>query len=174
MILTAIFAPILAPYDPYETSFLEQLEPPSREPLARHRCFRTRRSVALDLWLADGAARLALALRSLAARSGALLGVIGAYFGGKVDLFLERVMDVLISFPLLILALAVVSALGNNDVNVIVAITIPIIPRVARVIRASALSIRQMHVRRGGALHRRRLILGSCRSTCCRTSWRRS
>jgi peptide/nickel transport system permease protein len=53
-------------------------------------------------------------------------------------------MDVLISFPLLILALAVVSALGNSDTNVILAITIPIIPRVARVIRSSALSIRQM------------------------------
>jgi len=53
-------------------------------------------------------------------------------------------MDILMSFPLLILALAVVTALGNNDTNVIVAITIPIIPRVARVIRASALSIRQM------------------------------
>jgi peptide/nickel transport system permease protein len=74
---------------------------------------------------------------------GALLGVISAYFGGRVDLFLERLMDVLISFPLLILALAVVTALGNNDTNVIIAITIPIIPRVARVIRSSALSIRR-------------------------------
>jgi peptide/nickel transport system permease protein len=75
---------------------------------------------------------------------GALLGVVSAYFGGKIDLLLERLMDVLISFPLLILALAVVTALGNNDTNVIIAITIPIIPRVARVIRSSALTIRRM------------------------------
>jgi peptide/nickel transport system permease protein len=74
---------------------------------------------------------------------GALLGVTSAYFGGKIDLLLERLMDILISFPLLILALAVVTALGNNDTNVILAITIPIVPRVARVIRAASLSIRQ-------------------------------
>ena len=132
---------ILAPYDPYETSFLDQLEPPSwshwlgtdafgRDVLSRL-IYGARTALKID-----GAALVGSSV-------GALLGVISAYFGGKVDLFLERVMDVLISFPLLVLALAVVSALGNNDVTVIVAITIPIIPRVARVIRASALSIRQ-------------------------------
>src|ERR671912_465463 len=76
--------------------------------------------------------------------AGAALGLIGAYFGGKTDLALERVMDVMISFPVIILAVAVVAALGTGTVNVIVAITIPIIPRVARVIRASGLTLREM------------------------------
>jgi peptide/nickel transport system permease protein len=80
----------------------------------------------------------------LGATGGAILGVGSAYFGGRVDLYLQRGMDVLLCFPLIILALAIVAMLGNNVPNLIVAITIPMIPRCALVIRASALSIREM------------------------------
>jgi hypothetical protein len=75
---------------------------------------------------------------------GAILGVASAYFAGRIDLFLQRVMDVFISFPLIILALAMVAILGNNLPNLITAITIPMIPRAALVIRSSALSVREM------------------------------
>src|SRR5207249_4413529 len=70
--------------------------------------------------------------------------VVGAYFGGRVDQLIERVMDVFISFPLIVIAIAVVAALGTGEdkvSNVIAAITVPIIPRVARVVRASALTV---------------------------------
>ena len=58
----------------------------------------------------------------LGATLGALIGVASAYFGGKVDLFLQRFMDLLLSFPLIILALVVVSLLGSGITNVIIAI----------------------------------------------------
>lgn len=80
----------------------------------------------------------------LGATIGALIGVASAYFGGRIDLLLQRFMDVLLSFPLIILALALVAILGNSIPNLIVAIMIPMVPRCALVIRSSALSIREM------------------------------
>ena len=75
---------------------------------------------------------------------GLVLGVGSAYFGGKTDLIFQRVMDVFMAFPLIILALAVVSIFGTGVWNVIIAITIPFIPRSARVVRSSALAIREI------------------------------
>jgi peptide/nickel transport system permease protein len=143
MLLTAIFASSIAPYEPKATSFLEQLQPPTAQHL-----------VGTDSFGRDVLSRLIYGARTalligffsafIGSSLGALLGLVSAYYGGKVDLALERLMDIVISFPVLVLALAVVSALGNGIQNVIVAITVPIIPRVARVIRASALSLREM------------------------------
>lgn len=76
--------------------------------------------------------------------AGLVLGVGSAYFGGKIDLILQRVMDILMAFPLIIMALAVVAIFGTGVQNVIVAITVPLIPRCARVVRSSALSIREV------------------------------
>src|SRR5918912_2077456 len=142
MIVTALLAGVVAPYDPYETSFLEQLKPPSAAHLLGTDAF-GRDILSRLIYGSRTALKIGFGAAFVGASLGALLGVISAYFGGMVDLLLERFMDILISFPLLILALAVVTALGNNDTNVILAITVPIVPRVARVIRASALSIRQ-------------------------------
>jgi peptide/nickel transport system permease protein len=75
---------------------------------------------------------------------GLVLGVASAYFGGWFDLVFQRVLDVLMAFPLIILALAVVSVFGTGVFNVIVAITVPLVPRCARVVRASALSVREI------------------------------
>ena len=74
---------------------------------------------------------------------GGLLGVISAYSGGTVDLLLERLMDILLAFPQLILALAIASILGPAVQNVVIAISIPIIPRAARVVRSAALSVKE-------------------------------
>ena len=76
--------------------------------------------------------------------AGLVLGVGSAYFGGKTDLILQRVFDVVMAFPLIIMALAVVAIFGTGVQNVIVAITIPLIPRCARVVRSSALAIREV------------------------------
>jgi len=143
MFLTAVFAGVIAPQDPYETSFLAQLKPPGGEHILGTDAF-GRDVFSRIVYGSRTALKIGFGAAFMGASLGALLGVISAYFGGKVYLLLERLMDLLISFPLLILALAVVSALGNNDTNVIIAITVPIIPRVARVIRSAALSIRQM------------------------------
>ena len=158
LFVVAMFPGVIAPYDPYETSFLDQLKPPSAQHLLGTDSF-GRDVFSRLVYGARTALKIGFTSAFVGSSIGALLGVISAYFGGKIDLLLERLMDILISFPLLILALAVVSALGNTDTNVIIAITIPIIPRVARVIRSSALTIRQMPyveaARCVGAVHTR-------------------
>ena len=75
---------------------------------------------------------------------GLVLGVGSAYFGGTVDLLFQRVMDVFMAFPLIILALAIVSIFGGGIDKVIIAITVPFIPRCARVVRSNALAIREI------------------------------
>jgi peptide/nickel transport system permease protein len=76
--------------------------------------------------------------------TGLVLGVGSAYFGGMIDMILQRVLDVLMAFPLIIMALAVVAIFGTGVQNVIIAITVPLIPRCARVVRSSALAIREI------------------------------
>src|SRR5947209_4325854 len=98
----------------------------------------------------------------LGATLGAVIGVTSAYFAGKVDLLIQRVMDIFLAFPLIILALAVVSILGTGIENVIMAITIPMIPRAALVARSSALAIREMpyvDAARAAGFSHRRIIL---------------
>jgi peptide/nickel transport system permease protein len=75
---------------------------------------------------------------------GGLIGLISGYAGGKTDLLSQRVMDIMQALPILVLALVLAAALGPSLPNAIVAISIPIVPRAARVIRASVLSIREM------------------------------
>jgi peptide/nickel transport system permease protein len=75
--------------------------------------------------------------------------VVSAYFGGKTDLIIQGIMDVLLSFPIIVLAITVVAVLGNNvvlgiDMNLIIAIAVPMLPRVERVVRSSALAIREL------------------------------
>jgi len=80
----------------------------------------------------------------IASLAGMVLGVGSAYFGGRLDLYLQGVLDVVMAFPLIIMALAVVAIFGTGVHNVIFAITIPLIPRCARVLRSSALAIREV------------------------------
>ena len=142
MVLTAVFADVLAPYDPHAVNQRVQFNAPS-----------------VDYWFGTDefgrdvftrivyGARIALFIGLTAAfigaTAGALLGVISAYLGGRVDLYLQRLIDVLLAFPLLILALAIVTVLGRSVPNVVLAIAIPIIPRTARIVRSNALSIKE-------------------------------
>jgi peptide/nickel transport system permease protein len=80
----------------------------------------------------------------IGATLGLVLGVASAYFGGVFDLIFQRIMDVFMAFPLIIMALAVVSIFGTGVENLIIAITIPFVPRCARVVRSSALAIREI------------------------------
>jgi len=75
---------------------------------------------------------------------GGIIGLLSGYVGGKTDLVTQRVLDILQGLPLLVLALVMSAALGPALHNVVIAISIPIIPRAARVIRSSVLSIREM------------------------------
>jgi peptide/nickel transport system permease protein len=143
MIVVAIFAGPLAPYDPLAVDFGAMLTKPS-----------TAHWLGTDAFGRDVLSRLIYGSRTallvgfgaalLGATVGAVLGVGSAYFGGRVDLYLQRLMDIFLSFPLIILALALVAILGNSIPNLIMAITVPMIPRAALVIRSSALTIREM------------------------------
>ena len=75
---------------------------------------------------------------------GGIIGLLSGYAGGKTDLIAQRLLDILQGLPLLVLALVMSAALGPSIHNVIIAISIPIVPRASRIIRASVLSIREM------------------------------
>jgi peptide/nickel transport system permease protein len=143
MFVVAAAAPWLAPYDPVAVDFGAMLGAPSQS-----------HWLGTDAYGRDVLSRLIYGSRTallvgfgsaiLGATLGAVLGVGSAYFGGRVDLYLQRLMDIFLCFPLIILALAIVAMLGNTIPNLIVAITVPMVPRCALVIRASALSIREL------------------------------
>lgn len=143
MIVAAVFADVVAPYGPYEGELTGLPTPPEPTHLLGTDSFG--RDVLSRLIYGSQTALLVGFTSSLVGSTiGLVLGVVGAYFGGKTDEIVQRLMDVLISFPLIVIAIAVVAALGPGTANVIVAVTLPVIPRVARVVRASALAIVRM------------------------------
>jgi len=148
MCVCAAFAQWVAPYDPLTVDYAAQLARPS----AAHWLGTDSFGRDVGSRIIYGA-RTALAIGFIASLLGctacAVIGVASAYFGGKTDLIIQGVMDVLLSFPIIVLAITVVAVLGNHvvlgiDVNLIIAIAVPMLPRVERVIRASALAIREM------------------------------
>ena len=146
MILAALLADRIAPYDPTAISFKDLLAPPSPEHLLGTDNF-GRDVFSRLLFGARTALLVGFTASIVGCTLGLILGIVGAYFGGRVDQIIQRLMDVLLSFPLIVIAIAVVAALGTGEdkiANVIAAITVPIIPRVSRVVRSSALSVVQM------------------------------
>ena len=143
LFLLALSAELIAPYNPVAVDFGAMLSRPGAahwlgtDAFGRDVLTRLIYGSRTALMVGFGAAVVGSTL-------GAILGVGSAFFGGKVDLYLQRLMDIFIAFPLIILALAMVAILGNTLPNLIVAITIPMIPRCALVIRSTALSIREM------------------------------
>ena len=141
--IAGLSAEWIAPYSPTANDFAAMTEPPS----AAHWLGTDQFGRDLLSRIIYGA-RTALIIGFVSAFvggfAGLVLGVGSAYFGGVIDLILQRVMDVLMAFPLIIMALAVVAIFGTGVQNVIVAITVPLVPRCARVVRASALSIREV------------------------------
>ena len=143
MILVALTAPLIAPYDPVAVDFGAMLSPPSAAHWLGTDSF-GRDVLSRLIYGSQTALIVGFGAAFIGATAGAVLGVGSAYFRGWIDLLLQRFMDIFLCFPLIILALAMVAILGNSLPNLIVAITIPMIPRCALVIRASALSIREM------------------------------
>ena len=148
MAVCAVFAPWVAPYDPLTVDYAAMLAAPSWSHWLGTDSFG--RDVGSRIIYG---ARTALAIGFIASflgsTAGAVIGVVSAYFGGKIDLIIQGVMDVLLSFPIIVLAITVVAILGNYvvlgiDVNLIFAIALPMLPRVERVVRASALAVREM------------------------------
>lgn len=142
MALTALLADVVAPYNPVQTDYGAMFAPPSAEHWLGADSF-GRDVLSRIIHGSRTALLVGFSAAFVGATLGLLIGAASGYFGGRIDMLIQRVMDVFLSFPLIILALAVVAILGTGVGKVIVAILIPMVPRAARVCRSSALAVRE-------------------------------
>lgn len=142
LVTMAIAAPALAPYSPYQRVDAGTFAPPSFQ-----------HPMGTDQFGRDILSRIILGSRStlrvsflsvvLGSGAGLLIGLTSGYFLGLYDTVVQRVVDVLQGFPIIVLALAIVATLGPSVTNVVLAIGVSISPQMARVMRSSALSVRE-------------------------------
>jgi len=141
LILTAIFADVLATHHPVRTS-TRVMVPPGAEfwlgtdNLGRDLYSRVLHGSRISL-------TVGVASTLLGAGLGGLIGLLSGYIGGRTDLVVQRLMDIMQALPILVLALVMAAALGASLTNTIIAISVVILPRAARVVRASVLAIRE-------------------------------
>lgn len=148
MMFAGLFPQYVAPYDPLSINFAAILAAPSWDHWLGTDAF-GRDILSRIIYGSRTALVIGFASSLLGSSIGAVLGIASAYFGGRIDTWIQRFVDILLAFPIIVLALVVVAALRKTviygvDVNLIIAIAIPIIPRVARVVRAAALSVNVM------------------------------
>jgi peptide/nickel transport system permease protein len=142
-VLAALLADFIGRYDPLSVDSLQRLAPPSAQHWLGTDAF------GRDVWsrIIHGA-RISLAVgvgsTLLGSSIGVIVGLASGYLSGWVDLVFQRITDILQALPLLVLALVMTAALGPSLPNVIIAIAIPLIPTVARVIRANTLALREL------------------------------
>ncbi|MGE3539848.1 MAG: ABC transporter permease [Candidatus Tectimicrobiota bacterium] len=142
IVFTAIFADVLAPYDPLFTNPVIRLTPPGwqhffgTDDIGRDVFSRIIYGARISLWVG----LLAVGIGTLA---GTIIGLICGYWEGRLDLVLQRFMDALMAIPGLILALAIVSVLTPNTTNAMLAIAVVIIPGNSRIVRGAVLSAKQ-------------------------------
>jgi peptide/nickel transport system permease protein len=143
LIIVAVFAPFIAMHDPNDTNAALVYAPPGSE------YWLGGDQVGRDVFsrLVYGA-RVSLYAGLLSAFIGAsigmVLGVTSVHFGGKTDLIMQRIIDALMAFPPLILAIAIMAALGASLNNVVIALSIAFIPSTARVLRSQAMAVKEM------------------------------
>jgi len=141
LVLTAVFAEPLATHNPVRTSSQVLASPSSEFWLGSD-------NLGRDLWsrlIYGSRISLVVGLAStlLGAVVGGLIGLLSGYLGGRTDLVIQRLMDIMQALPILVLALVMAAALGPSLFNTIIAISVVIAPRAARVVRSSVLSIRE-------------------------------
>jgi peptide/nickel transport system permease protein len=159
-ILAAIAAPLLAPADPLSTNPRAALMGPSSQYLLGSDWL-GRDTLSRIIYGARTSIYVGFLATLLGTLAGGFLNVFSAYKGGIVDMLVQRVMDVLLAFPTLIMALAIMAVLGTSVNNTVIAIAIPFIPRAGRVVRAAALTVQvspYVEVSRAVGCHARRII----------------
>ncbi|MHB8730791.1 MAG: ABC transporter permease [bacterium] len=136
----ALFGPALAPYHYAAFHAAHALEPPSRAFLGGTDAF-GRDQLSRVMWGARGTLAVAVAATALGEALGVVVGMTGAYYRGILDEVLMRLMDALMSFPSILLAMLILTSVGTNPVYIILGIGIVFMPRAARVLRGVALSL---------------------------------
>jgi peptide/nickel transport system permease protein len=142
-IIVAFVGPYFTPYMPNTQDLVNKLQPPSADHwfgtdhYGRDIFSRIIHGMSITLYIGFSAV-------AMGATIGVVLGMISGYYGGRVDTVIMRIMDVLLAFPGILLALAIVSVLGASLNNVIIAVAIFSIPVFARIVRGSTLSVRKL------------------------------
>ena len=140
LVIMAIFAPWLAPYEPYAINVRERLLPPSfthpfgTDDLGRDLFSRV-------IYGARTTIQTGVVVVAIAASLGSLIGLISGYYGGTVDLIIMRVIDIMLAFPYILLALAIVATLGPSLQNALIAIGLAYVPGWARFVRGNVLTL---------------------------------
>lgn len=141
LIFLAIAAPLVSPYDPLEVNARRMLVPPSgAHPFGTDQAGRD--VLSRVIWGARIALWVGIVSVGIGTAAGVLLG-IPAYWGGTLDLATQRIMDGLLAFPTLILAITLVAVLGPGITNAMIAIGIVMVPQMARLVRGSVLGVKE-------------------------------
>lgn len=143
LILAAIFAPLITTYDPIVIDPPNRTQPPSRDHWLGTDSF-GRDIYTRVVYGARVSLPVGLIAVSIAATAGAVLGLIAGYYGRFADAIIMRVIDIMLAFPNIMLALVIVAILGPNIRNVMIAVGIGEIPRYTRLIRGQVLSAREL------------------------------
>jgi peptide/nickel transport system permease protein len=142
ILLVAAFGPVLAPYDPLASNTIQALQPPSwahpfgTDQLGRDLLSRVMVATRIDLGIAIASVALLFA-------AGGLAGLVAGFYGGWADALIGRLADTIMAFPLFILAMGIVAALGNTIPNIVLATAIVNFPLYARVARAETVMRRE-------------------------------
>jgi len=142
LILTAIFAPLIAPYDPYKMNIIEKLKPPSREHLLGTDSL-GRDTLSRIIYGSRTSLIVGISAIGISSLIGLSLGLIAAFFGGALYHIIMRFIDALMAFPMLLLALLIASLLGGGMKNVIIALGIGMIAPPCRMMCAVTMSIKE-------------------------------
>lgn len=142
-VFCALFAPWIAPYDPIAQDVTRRREPPSWEhPFGLDEVGRD--LLSRVIYGARVSLYVGVASVSLAIIAGTLIGAVSGYAGGWIDNLVMRIMDIMLAFPSLLLAIAIVAILGPGLLNMLYAIAFVSIPAYARIVRASVLAAKEM------------------------------
>jgi peptide/nickel transport system permease protein len=142
VVLMAVFAPLIAPHDPVEQDIFSKLQSPSAtywlgtDYFGRDIFSRLLHGARYSLIIGIVATFFAMLL-------GSLIGIVAGYYGGRFDLLIMQVMDILLAFPSLILGLIVVAMLGPSLANIILAIALTSVPSFARIARAPTIAVKE-------------------------------